>query len=61
MLVLSVLRVLRTAPAADRQGLCLSFFDLVAVSVCGFAILDNHLHVLCRLDPGIARAVLLPE
>ena len=27
-----------------------------AVSVCGFAILDNHLHVLCRLDPGIADA-----
>ena len=25
-----------------------------AVSVCGYAILDNHLHVLCRLDPGIA-------
>jgi REP element-mobilizing transposase RayT len=25
-----------------------------AVSVCGFAILDNHLHVLCRLDPGVA-------
>jgi REP element-mobilizing transposase RayT len=25
-----------------------------AVSVCGFAIMDNHLHVLCRLDPGIA-------
>jgi REP element-mobilizing transposase RayT len=25
-----------------------------AVSVCGFAILDNHLHVLCRLDPVIA-------
>jgi len=25
-----------------------------AVSICGFAILDNHLHVLCRLDPGIA-------
>jgi len=24
-----------------------------AVSVCGFAILDNHLHVLCRLDPGV--------
>ena len=22
-----------------------------AISVCGFAILDNHLHVLCRLDP----------
>jgi REP element-mobilizing transposase RayT len=22
-----------------------------AVSVCGFAILDNHLNVLCRLDP----------
>jgi len=26
-----------------------------AVSVCGFAILDNHLHNLCRLDPGIAK------
>jgi REP element-mobilizing transposase RayT len=25
-----------------------------AVSVCGFAIMDNHLHVLCRLDPGVA-------
>jgi REP element-mobilizing transposase RayT len=25
-----------------------------AVSVCGFAIMDNHLHVLCRLDPGSA-------
>jgi len=25
-----------------------------AISVCGFAILDNHLHVLCRLDPCIA-------
>ena len=25
-----------------------------SVSVCGFAILDNHLHVLFRLDPGIA-------
>ena len=24
-----------------------------AISVCGFAILDNHLHVLCRLDPGM--------
>lgn len=26
-----------------------------AVSVAGFAILDNHLHVLCRLDPDLAR------
>ena len=25
-----------------------------AVSVCGFAIMNNHLHVLCRLDPGVA-------
>lgn len=25
-----------------------------AVSVCGFAVMDNHLHVLCRLDPGVA-------
>jgi len=23
-----------------------------SVSVCGFAVLDNHLHVLVRLDPG---------
>ncbi len=30
-----------------------------AVSVCGFAILDNHLHVLCRLDPGIADGCVL--
>jgi len=25
-----------------------------AVSVCGYAVMDNHLHVLCRLDPGVA-------
>ena len=25
-----------------------------AVSVCGFVIMDNHLHVLPRLDPGVA-------
>jgi REP element-mobilizing transposase RayT len=24
------------------------------IEVCGFAILDNHMHVLCRLDPGVA-------
>lgn len=27
-----------------------------AVSVCGFSIMDNHLHVLCRLEPGIAES-----
>lgn len=26
-----------------------------AVSVGGFAILDNHLHILCRLDPDAAK------
>ena len=26
-----------------------------AVSVCGFSIMDNHLHCLARLDPGIAK------
>lgn len=26
-----------------------------AISVCGFAIMDNHLHVLVRLDPEVAR------
>ena len=25
-----------------------------AVSVCGFVILDNHLHILCRRDPSVA-------
>jgi REP element-mobilizing transposase RayT len=25
-----------------------------AVSVCGFSVMDNHLHVLVRLDPGAA-------
>lgn len=24
-----------------------------ALSVCGFAVMDNHLHVLVRLDPGV--------
>lgn len=27
-----------------------------AVSVCGFSVMDNHLHTLCRLDPGVADA-----
>ena len=26
-----------------------------ALSVCGFAVMDNHLHVLVRLDPGRSR------
>ena len=26
-----------------------------AVSVCGFSIMDNHLHCLARLDPGVAK------
>ena len=26
-----------------------------AVSVAGFAVMDNHLHVLCRLDPAVAQ------
>jgi len=25
-----------------------------AISICGFAVLDNHLHILCRLDPSTA-------
>lgn len=25
-----------------------------AISVCGFAVMDNHLHCLTRLDPGVA-------
>jgi REP element-mobilizing transposase RayT len=27
-----------------------------ALSVCGFAVMDNHLHVLVRLDPARSRA-----
>lgn len=27
-----------------------------AVAVCGFAVMDNHLHVLVRLDPELPRA-----
>lgn len=27
-----------------------------AISVCGYSILDNHLHTLCRLDPEEAEA-----
>ena len=26
-----------------------------AVSVCGFSVMDNHLHVLVRLDPDVAK------
>lgn len=36
----------------DRLKLLTSHFS---VSVGGFAILDNHLHVLCRLDPEKAK------
>ena len=30
--------------------------DIFAVSVAGFAVLDNHLHVLARIDPEVANA-----
>ncbi len=29
--------------------------EIFAVAVAGFAILDNHLHLLVRLDPDVAR------
>ena len=29
--------------------------DVFAISVAGFSILDNHLHVLARLDPEVAK------
>ncbi len=35
----------------DRLELLAANF---AVSVCGFAVMDNHLHVLARLDPAAA-------
>jgi REP element-mobilizing transposase RayT len=31
-----------------------------AISVCGFAILDNHLHVLCRLDRVLPASLRIP-
>jgi hypothetical protein len=30
--------------------------DIFAVSVGGFSVLDNHLHLLLRLDPDVAKA-----
>jgi REP element-mobilizing transposase RayT len=30
--------------------------DILAVAVGGFSVLDNHLHMLVRLDPGVAEA-----
>ncbi len=30
--------------------------DIFAVAVGGFAVMDNHLHVLLRLDPEVAQA-----
>ena len=29
--------------------------EIFAVAVAGFAILDNHVHLLVRLDPEVAR------
>src|SRR5271165_4542933 len=29
--------------------------EIFAVSVAGFSVLDNHLHVLVRLDPDVAK------
>ena len=29
--------------------------QIFSVAVAGFAILDNHLHVLVRLDPDVAK------
>ena len=36
----------------DRLEYLAAFF---AVSVAGFAVMDNHLHVLVRLDPDEVR------
>jgi REP element-mobilizing transposase RayT len=30
--------------------------DIFAVAVGGFSVMDNHLHVLVRLDPDVAAA-----
>ena len=31
--------------------------QIFSVAVAGFAILDNHLHVLVRLDPKVAKGL----
>ena len=30
--------------------------DIFAIGVGGFSVMDNHLHVLLRLDPDVAQA-----
>ena len=35
----------------DRLELLASSFG---ISVCGFSVMDNHLHILCRLDADVA-------
>ncbi len=35
--------------------------DIFAVAVGGFSVMDNHLHVLVRLDPDVAEAWLDEE
>jgi hypothetical protein len=29
--------------------------DIFAVAIAGFSVMDNHLHVLVRLDPEVAQ------
>jgi hypothetical protein len=42
----------------DRKGWIESrpqeLAEIFAVSVAGFSVMDNYLHVLVRLDPGVA-------
>ena len=33
---------------------CTSLREIFSISVAGFSVMDNHLHVLVRLDPAVA-------
>jgi hypothetical protein len=51
-------RVLAREGPNDRKGWIerrlQELSEIFAVSVAGFSVMDNHLHVLVRLDPDVA-------
>ncbi len=39
-----------------RQKRLEELADIFAIGIGGFSVMDNHLHILVRLDPDIAAA-----